>query len=553
MRFVGLAIGVVLASGLGCSPEVVPGTDVAAELDAASDIGELVDEADSGVTDAVVEVAGDAIADTIPDGAPMDGGVDADADASPDVDVPYWIAHDIDIAGLGVLTATGECSDPMMLVNSGDPPKGPACGSQCPPPYPCTCGVCPWIQTPKLVKPREGAAAIWTGKEVLVFGGANSICCGGAFTTEKKWPFTAERWDPFGQKEFELIPLPADLTASALPWQQEPWVRAFWTGKVAVVLCDKPFTFNPETNAIVFLDPPGIANGEAVRVADQIFWWGVDRVTISIDDTKESPALKLLDLKTLKWSEVVFPSDFLGEKQQWLHPYTYCMSASGDNVFVLDPPWQFKKGTLAQPTAGAILGYNVGEAKWSLLTQTPPLVPRCDGLASPNGFPFIYSAFHDGISVYGITSCTFDAKTAKSTCEAGGATYWFATKKWSEIGKGPLSYVLQNRNQTIVAGNRIVVPSAYYTDPIFPDAVTEGLPFAPLLYDPYANSWQYLTNMGSFRYQRAMEAVVYTGNELLVLGGQNGQGIGVAATAATGARLWLPANPTSTDYSGVLP
>ena len=545
-----------LAVGAACSPQAVAPMD-GGEIDAASDVGELVDESDGGVTDAVVDAPSDAIEDVaITDAMPDSPKVDAaDADASPDVDVPYWIAHDIDIAGLGVLTATGECSDPMMLVNPGDPPKGPACGSQCPPPYPCTCGVCPWIQTPKLVKPREGAAAIWTGKEVLVFGGANSGCCGGAFTTEKKWPFTAERWDPFGKKGFELIPLPADLTASALPWQVEPWVRAFWTGKLAVVLCDKPFTFNPETNAVVFLDPSGISNGEAVRVADQIFWWGVDSGTISIDDTKESPVLKLLDLKTMKWSDVAFPSNFLGQKQQWFHPFAYCITSSGSKIYVLDAPWEFKKGTLPQPSAGSILGYDLVEAKWTLLTQPPASAPRCDGKAAhglDSGLHF-FAAFPDGISIYGITKCIYHPETALFDCSNSGATYWSAKKSWSGIATGPAIGVLHGRNETILAGNRIVVPSAYYTDPVFPDAVTEGLPFAPLAYNPYSNAWEYLTNMGSFRYQRAMEAVVYTGSELLILGGQNGQGVGVAATAATGARLWLPANPTSTDYSGVLP
>ena len=545
MKFGWLTILAFLAVAAACSPQAVAPTE-GGELDAASDVGELVDESDSGVTDA----AGDALTDTIADESP------GDADAAADVeDEPYWITHDIDTATLGVLTTTGACSDPMMLVNPGDPPKGPACGSQCPPPYPCTCGVCPWIQTPKLVKPREGAAVIWTGKEVLVFGGANSICCGGAFTTQKKWPFTAERWDPYGKKGFELIPLPADLTASALPWQQEPWVRAFWTGKLAVVLCDKPFTFNPETNAVVFLDPPGIANGEAVRVADQIFWWGVDSATISIDDTKESPVLKLLDLKTLKWSEVAFPSNFLGQKQQWLHPYAYCITSTGSNVYVLDPPWEFKKGTLLQPSAGAILEYNVENAAWSLLTQPPASAPRCDASSAHgnNSGMHFFAAFADGISIYGITKCVSDPKANFATCSASGATYWAASKSWSEISHGPATYVSHGRSDTILVGHRILVPSAHYTDPIFSDADTGGLPFAPLIFDPIANVWQYLTNMGSFRYQRAMEAVVYTGNELLVLGGQNGQGIGVAATAATGARLWLPADPTSTDFSGVFP
>ena len=519
-----VALGVIFALASACSPEPLP---------AASDAGELVDESVTGVTDAVADSAVDAA-----------NGDAADFDASPDVDVPYWIAHDIDIAGLGVLTKTGECSDPEMKVQPGDPPKGPACGSQCPPPYACTCGACPWIQTPKMVHPREQAAAVWTGKEVLVFGGANSPCCGDGNT----WPFTAERWNPYDGKGFVPIDLPFQVSVTDVPvayYKYPPWIRAVWTGKVAVVLGPQLFTFDPATSKLTLLDDPGILLGETVVVSDRLIWWGIENPTL----TKQyKTRIRALDFKTMKWSEVPFPSQFYLDGTQSVSTAPGCMTADESNLYVLDPRYKLNPAAGLSEN-GVLFAYNVESKSWSAVADLPSGAPRCGKSMLGFGGVIYFGHFPGGISIYGATTCTSD--DTKFYCKYGGSTWWQATGKWTAVTAGPATGTAREQVNSLWTGSQFVVMDPYVTDPISP-VIGGGASPQPVLYDPYADAWSYTTSIGAFKRQRTDGILLHTGKELLVIGGQGG-GSFAAITEADGARLWLPANPTTTDFSGAFP
>ena len=544
MKFGWLTIGVILAVGVACSPRAVAPTE-GGVFDATSDIGELVDESDGGVTDATVDAASDAIGDS----------ASTDADTTPDVEVPYWIAHDIDIAGLGVLDDSAECGDPLMLVNPGDPPKGPACGSQCPPPYPCTCGVCPWIQTPEMVYPRYGHAAVWTGKEVLVFGGALSP----ANAFNKQWPFTAERWDPYGNKGFQEIKLPFNPTLTV---GDDIWTRVFWTGKVAIVLAPTPFVFDPETSKATLLDDPDIMSGEALLIGKTLFWWGMDSKTYhtGLGQAGYKARIATLDIESLKWSEVDLPAD-LDTGTLAFVPYPYCVAELGGDVYVLDPPFLPKSGTGIDRYRTMLYRYQIAKAKWTMVSQGPEGAPRCSyfkwpelgigGNDAASGSIFFFARTVDGL-VYGGQERTLTFSTDQISASASTSYHWsIDSNAWTPIDIGPSSP--PSRGRAISTGNRIIVVNAAYPAPIIPPPLIEGFPFAPTIYYPDADSWGYVTEIGAWKYARSREAIVYTGKELLLLGGANGQGISSNSTASTGARIWLPADPTDTDFSGVFP
>lgn len=168
------------------------------------DVGEVVDAAEGAGSDADQEAAADdglATPEVLQDGTDgdLDGpAVDAAAESETEMDAtevidgatdaPIVVDVDAD-ANNPDLQPGDACADPDLTIKPGDPPMGAACATPCPAPYPCTCGECPWIQTPKLLLPRYRGAGLWTGSEVLVFGGLHE-------SSDKVPPLTGERWTP---------------------------------------------------------------------------------------------------------------------------------------------------------------------------------------------------------------------------------------------------------------------------------------------------------------------------------------------------------------------
>ena len=526
-----------------CSRTPVSVPETLPDADAGSDLGELVDESETTATDAANSEI-DSVQDTLPD-ASTDASPPCDATSValdfPDGYTPYWLSHDVDISNVGVLTTCGECSDPLMLVKPGDPPKGPTCTGTCPAPYACTCGACPWLQVPKMVLPREGAAGVWTGKEVLVFGGANSPCCGGTLPSNPAgWDFTAERWDPSGSKGFELIPLPFQLKVHGFFQLPSVWTRAFWTGKLAVVLGPKPFTFDPSTGDAVLLPDPGIAAGEAVLVGENLFWWGVEESTVDLAPQYQVPKIAMLSTKALKWTPVPLPP---GLKTKLPHPwfaYPFCLPTIGDDVFIVDLPFAPSPAT-AKPH---MLKFSTTQGAWTVEAEIPKPFPNRFGDMTLCG------AFPDGIAVAGQTNCV--SKSDFVVCDTVGSIWSKTTGSWTSM-KDPQGYGVVGPGQTLWSGSKFLIFESGYANPIVPESLKLGGPFQPLQYDPYIDQWSYSSAIGTFKYNRNQETIIYTGSELLILGGLGGQCDLCVATERTGARLWLPANPTSTDFSGIFP
>lgn len=518
MKFGWRAMWVILAVGVACSPQAVAPTD-SGELDAASDVGELVDEADGGVTDAVVEVASDAIVD-----APAGDVADADtADSGPDI--PYWILNDVDLSGLGTITDDGFCSNVYLKVKPGDLPEPPSCTTACPAPYPCTCGACPWIETPPMNVPRFGAEAIWTGEEVLVFGGASQIGLGKPETI----PFTAERWKPGGTKGFEFINLPFAATENA---QEGLWVRAAWTGTEAIVFMrDHQFRFDPKTGVAVEipLAPVTLDShfGAVVRWAvDRLYVWGPERATYS-PFKKYTPRIVTWDVKN-GWQDVPFPTGF----------YVQAKTGVPGCATVLDGDlYAFDFGTI-NPASGLdtqkplMVRYRTATKSWEALSQVMPPTVHCDSSFGN----ILFQSFPDGIAVI---PANFSQPVAAGP---GGAIWWRSTNIWTAM-KPPFVGGGDLHSFSTWTGSQFLLVPVSYADPIVGSILVNSPTnpeFAswPLRYDPYQDEFGYVTSIGFPKHASKELAWVWSGTELFALGGTNGKDF--QTIHDDGVRLFLP-------------
>ena len=521
MRLGHVAIGAICGWCVACAPHPVADVDTGAELDATADIGELVDESDGGVTDAVVDTP----ALDVPKVGP-DATVDADVDSSSDI--PQWMTLDVDPTNLGVIN-TPECSNQEMIVQPYALPIPPSATEPCPPPYASTCGTCPWIQTPKLKIPRFGAQALWTGEEFLVIGGSAS------YTANIGYSFSMERWNPKKDSGFTLI------DSTKLPFKQDypagdpSWVRAFWTGDQAIVLLkDHSFRFNPKTNVFTLLPPIPTIEGSAVLVDGKIFWWGRN-------GTKKESALALYDPAADTWTPVPFPEKFLDPKVfTFQNDVDFAtkprnMTVLGDDVYVFAPAIGYVSGSGLDQAKALMLRLNLPTLDWAILPQ--PEMTMLDALDTMT----LMGAFPDGIVA--ITDGSFVDPQAPS-----GRIFWHKKVEWTAMKPPPFG---QSTNSGlpppghIWTGDRFVVEHVHRPAPPFSKATSGTYPAWPLLFDPYKDSWQSTTGVGAPKHGLGATAVVYTGAELFQFGGVGGQF--QITLYADGVRFFLPNSITPTE------
>ncbi len=490
-----------------CSPQAVTASDGDVAVDAV--VAETLVDAEVDGTDSLPDTVAD-----VPDA------VDT-ADSSDTADVPYWIAHDIDIAGLGVITSSGFCSDVYLQVKPGDPPEGPTCASACPAPYPCTCGTCPWVETPLMNVPRYGAAAIWTGEEVLVFGGTTSTGNGAP-----PYIFTAERWNPSSDKGFEMIDLPFTSTSS--------WAKAFWTGTEAVVIQDDlEFRFDPKTNLVTEMPLAPVyrtPHGAIVWTGEMLVWWGGDRATMN----GPVHAAHLAGWRpTTGWQDLPFPSTYL---QSSYGEEPYCMTALDSQIYVFDPRGPRNPASGLDPAKPVMLRYDPATTAWTALPQTMVSDIHCTAVYDAQ--PIMFQAFPDGIALIPAIGPYADSPDLPAV----GEIWWKVSGQWTATKPPPLTGPFSNTPAPAWTGSQFAIAGVLFEDPVttgklLPDASGVDGPTWPVRYDPYTDEFSYLTSVGYPKHYRLSSARVFTGKELLVLGGSNG--ITETTMHRDGVRLWL--------------
>ena len=535
-----------------CSPQAsAPGADGTGNVDAAADVAvtdlvqaETILDTELDGTDSLPDIIGDApdVADAV--ATALDGS-DAVLEAVPDVaadcpaipqdvtttgDVPYWIANDIDLSNLGVITTCGACSDVYLQVKPNDLPIGPTCTTACPAPYPCTCGTCPWIETPLMNVPRAKATAIWTGEEVLVFGGATVADAPGTVTT-----FSAERWNPSKADGFQMLSLPFTVTVDA---NYGSTVKAFWTGTEALVfmnpdqstydpMADHQFTFDPKTNKVQELPLSPVTYPLYVWTGEKLFGSGFDRAL-----SKPSKwVFKLVSWSAGDgWQNISFPSQFL---LPGASVGSSCATALDGAVFIFDAQGDRNPAAGLDPSKPLMLRYSPDSNSWEALPQTMLPGLTCEHPGEGN---VLFHAFPDGIAFIPAV----DTKGQPPV----GEIWWKATGTWTAMKTPPLRDAGYGP-AALWTGKEFLLSGPDYDDPtttgkLLPDASGMDGPTWPARYDPYADKFGFTTSVGYPKHYRAYAARVYTGTEFCAIGGMNGE---FATTIhADGVRLLLP-NP----------
>jgi hypothetical protein len=487
----GLAAGESACASCGpAAPDAIATADVDAGQDA--DAAEVVDaaaETDPG--------------DTKPDIATADQEV-TPADATQETD------------------AAKDCADPALSVSPTDLPDGSSCTTACPPPYPCTCGVCPWITTPKMLERRYGGDAVWTGEEVLVFGGAPVNANGVLF-----WPYTAERWNPSKPGGFLPIELPPLIPAKSQSSMNGFKNMAVWTGQVALVKTPIEtasgvmyhLRFDPKqgkatyanlTNAPAY-QYPAFASGKLVAI-------GIGPPTWKRKVGLYDPALDA-------WSDGPLPAQFIAEPEK-IFP-NYCWVGSGDDVYWYDV-WfgvatTWVPGSGVDPSKPVTLRFHVPTKTWHLVPQTQPFAL---------GYASLHCAgFDDGLFVWG-----WD-QSVPSPWPTKGLIFRKSTGMWAPVPSLPGLKSTGGYERSVWTGARFVIWNVRFDDPKQPKPVYH--PGWPLLFDPLAPKWEFLTPIGAPDDQRGDMAVTFGSDQVFMLGGTDG-GDGAAVVHKDGRRLWLP-------------
>ena len=525
MKFGWLTILPFLAVAAACSPHPVSAVDTGAEIDAGADIGELVDESDGGVTDAVAEVAVDAIADSPTDTITTDA-PDILPDTKQDIDGAKWPLLDADPATLGVIN-TPACSNQEMIVQPYALPIPPSATEPCPPPYASTCGTCPWIQTPHTVIPRFQARGIWTGEEFLLFGGALS------YDFDVSYPWTMERWNPKKDKGFSLIdPKTMPFSLPGAFGFYPPWTRAFWlNGEAIVLISGHSFRFNPKTNVFNLLPTIATVGGSAKVVSGKIFWWGQNGTT-------PESLIALYDPAKDAWTSVPFPSQFLDPSEFTFKGSTGFgtrprnITVLGNDVYVVAPALGYAAPAGLDPDFPLVLRLNIPTLAWTALPQ-PPI--QFEPLAE---MP-MFGSFPDGLVLIASKKLGGQVQIA--------LTWWKKTGKWKQMKPVPFgaSASAQQLAGDLWTGDRFVVDGVIREGPPFSFEEVGEVPAWPLLYDPYTDSWTDTTGVGAPKHGVAESATVYTGSELFQFAGWDG--VGVNVIHSDGVRLYLPNSVTTTE------
>ncbi len=509
------------AAAVACTSPVARPSDAGAHLDAAAppDV-ELDAEYDSGLSDvADAPEPSDMVVD-IEDAHDAAGAADA-KDTGP----VYKPAACLPASALASSVPLPANSTPVCLFDNTltcTETALPApvdvtdttCSPACPAPYPCYCGACPWLPTAPMLQPYKGHHAVWTGKEILVFGDMH-------WSNSDYHQLTGERWDPYGTKGWQPIAVPPNAQAI----NADPTVTGvFWTGKQALVVADTSatwpsFSYDPMTGAWKAI----ATSGHRVLAGGKLMACGYDCWPKCGDGCQ----LYNPDMDTSE--DVSPPKELLPQGQTAVYGLTV---SSGDDVFVYDVqrlaasgPWPAGMGE-----SKVTLQFHVPTKTWSVVPGVPPTIAHWSAsvaVGSPEGF-----------LIWG------EATTSTQTTPTGAA-YRKANQTWTPMSTNGVPYPLVNVTYArgTWAGGRYALVGGRLADTVTPYPASFAKASWPLLYDPSLGTWVYPPPWGGPNDVRFRIAIVATDKELFALGGEDGPDESVYLIHNDGVRLPLPPPP----------
>lgn len=523
----GIAAWLLMAAA-ACTSPVAGRVDAGALADAGHDAG----PADLAAGDLHDTVAIDDTLADLPDVVPdaLDAGLDTSDAADSTYACDAWSAADVaPIAAAPCLPASALYSAVPLPANStpvclfdntltcdlpppAPMPAGAGCAAQCPAPYPDHCGACPWLPTAPMIYPRTGLKGVWTGKEIIVFGGFISANFGGDMQ------LTGERWDPHGSQGWKLLNTPPDALSSGMA---KPDFSFTWTGKVVLVNTRSnanpdpsklaPFRYDPATDTWSPMSSVGMPPGLPSK--DQ---WVAGRL---------HHAGAFYDPETDTWAPrpPVPPSLLPAGATKF---YVTAEIGSGDDLYLFDCSPTSPSATWPGVPAGssATLRLHVPTSTW---TAVAPVGVQWATSRLVWGFP-------GGLLVWGLTD------TAPDYAPPIGAIYWKATDTWEPMtSKGPQAWL--GGVQHLWTGGLGAIGSTYDGVGVYPPSYYWWA--WPILFSPTRNVWIYPPPWGGPHDRRGGVVVVASETELFMLGGTDGPP-DVVVIHNDGVRLPLPATPT---------
>ncbi len=391
------------------------------------------------------------------------------------------------------------------------------CSPACPAPYPCYCGACPWLPTAPMVYPRYGHKAVWTGKEIIVFGSFVE-----PLGIQAK--FTGERWDPYGKAGWQLINTPPDT------WENQDAkpeaMSVIWTGKVVLVTTFygsqgsgpiPSFRWDPATDTWSPMSTVGAPDSGGFRAQ-----WAGGKLY-----QQGNTSIGVYDPESDKWQAVPWPAAFLPAGQTM---FDANIAPSGDDLFAYDVWKDPKLGPWPDGTTNTI---HTLRLHVPTLTWTPVVTPSFVTVA---GNSSAIDGFKDGFFVWG------QGKNAAKNAPSVGAIYWKAKDAWlpmNATGQQPWGVGIKN----IWIGAFAAIGPAFGGLGPYPAGFGFGDWSWPIFFDPHRNVWIYPPPWGGPADGRVGQALVATDSELFVLGGIDGPS-GANVVHNDGVRLPLPPTPT---------
>lgn len=461
----GAALVEVEAGGLADVVDVQSaGVDVEVDVAETADVApaDVADVVDAGEVQDVAADAGDAA--TATDAGPADIG-------------PNWYGIPYDApCGKG----------PILPVKQADP----TCKTKCPVPYPCVCGTCGWLPTPKMNLARLGHTAVWTGKWVVVAGRYQPF-----YDQLNQSLLTAERWNPAGQDAFLKVNLGAPVSNS-----NSYQASVSTIGGEVFIISYKCYRYNPETDATKEFACPGIyASRNWHAIAGKLIF--------------ASPNAAIFDPVTEKGEVLTVPQELF--EAGGIPFASDCAASYGDNVYFYDAQVSNGKGKKWSNGVayedGAILVLHVPTMKWSLAVGKANPALRC----TISGRTFVGQKDFDVANAY--------SKTSAGTL--GGATSQWPTAAWGNVvsidktaTEPPTTAQTSIDSGFLATDLTWLLPgspggaSAFPGNPVFS---------SPHYFDRNQQTWHRLPPWGQAADGRMDAAFVLTDTEVIVLGGTN--------------------------------
>ena len=498
--------------------------------------------ADTGPPKPFKDLCGVPIPGAATPGDDVYGGATGDAACNGKAFDTKWF-FDKDI-GLSVPTpdihAKSDCPHAGKSFHNGSSCSGNKCNPSCPPGWPCVCGVCPWTKIPKMIRPRERAVSVWTGKEVLIFGGTSV----GTFDDY----YRGERWEPGSGKGWQPINVPHGDIFSGGGGGAAMWLgdRAFVYGTAV-----GSFFYFPDSDTwkTVHCPKDAVMSGASPsyqRAGHRIFTWGHAYKWVHIEGKKigvpdpTRPQYGWFDPRENRWFAYpvphhLFPTNYLLSTPNWSKWTPRCWAAWENDVWFFDvnPPTKYDgKCTWpgkVDPSKAISLHLHIPTNKWTVLPQNAPKGLRCGDSAGAGGDPTRVTAFPGGFVV-------FDRRHGYSDPPNLVAVYKHANKTWTTVADtAHMPTALGSWNRPVWTGKHLAFHSVTYSH----GKTTSVVPPEPVFLDPVKARVVRPTQLGLPNHEYWKGNLLVAGDRIMVIGGRNGPPT-VVVHHRDGIQLHLP-------------